>query len=73
MNNMIFDWLLAVEWAGNYDNYNEATAGVIGASLLGLGQGVKLLPVEKIPNHQKRPNSYRSKIIMTEPIAFAFS
>ncbi|MCZ6692512.1 MAG: hypothetical protein O6939_01280 [Bacteroidetes bacterium] len=41
MNNMIFYWLLAVEWAGNYDNYNEVTAGVIGASLLGLGQGIK--------------------------------
>ena len=61
MNNMIFDWLLAVELAGNYDNYNEATAGVIEASLLGLVQGVKLLLVEKIPNHQKRPTSFEVK------------
>ena len=43
-------WFLvagAVEWYGDYENFNEATAGVIGASMLGLGQGVKLFRWKK--------------------------
>ncbi len=38
-------WFLvagAVEWAGDYGNYDATAAGILGAALLGIGQGVKV-------------------------------